>query len=320
MATQKVRPDPGALERQSRNQRRRSTRQRAGGYALLAILVIAAAVVGVTTLTQRETRPADRGVEENAPTTRAEGSAPTVEELQGIWYEDRGEGEYPEPMMFWFAPDGTFTWGGVLDTDSWTTANYEIAGHRITFTDVGGSCGGGFTFSWDVGIVAEGRIEAVHQGSSHDDPTVMGGCYLPVGERYGLTRVSPTSPAAEDLSPGYYVGGAITADVAPIDLEGMWLVEGTGHLLRIDFGGGYRLDDDGELASTPRDTGTIEAGRGSLTFTSSAGANGCSEGDVMVWEKLRVRGGALHGEVAQDTCDRGIGPQITVLFLDLFTP
>jgi WD40-like Beta Propeller Repeat len=40
MATQKVRPDAGALERQNRGQRRRSNRRKAGVYALVAVLMI----------------------------------------------------------------------------------------------------------------------------------------------------------------------------------------------------------------------------------------------------------------------------------------
>jgi hypothetical protein len=47
MATQKVRPDPGALERQQIQQRRRITRRRAGAYAVAAALVAAIAVIAV---------------------------------------------------------------------------------------------------------------------------------------------------------------------------------------------------------------------------------------------------------------------------------
>src|SRR5215207_542276 len=45
MATQKIRPEPGALERQFRGQRRRSARRKGGAVALAAALVITAAVV-----------------------------------------------------------------------------------------------------------------------------------------------------------------------------------------------------------------------------------------------------------------------------------
>jgi WD40 repeat protein len=70
MATQKVRPDPGALERQSRSQRRRSVTRRAGGYALLAIMVIGGGVIGVIALRDREVQPASEG-----------GRAPSAAEL-----------------------------------------------------------------------------------------------------------------------------------------------------------------------------------------------------------------------------------------------
>jgi Tol biopolymer transport system component len=50
MATQKVLPDPGALERQNRNQRRRSTRRKAGAYTLVAALVAIGIVVALVTL------------------------------------------------------------------------------------------------------------------------------------------------------------------------------------------------------------------------------------------------------------------------------
>lgn len=47
MATQKVRPEPGALERQFQGQRRRSTRRKAGALGLAAALAITALVVAV---------------------------------------------------------------------------------------------------------------------------------------------------------------------------------------------------------------------------------------------------------------------------------
>lgn len=74
MATQKVRPDPAALERQNRSQQRRSTRQRAGGYALLAVLVITALVIGYLALRPREERPA--GQREQGPTAAETATQP----------------------------------------------------------------------------------------------------------------------------------------------------------------------------------------------------------------------------------------------------
>jgi hypothetical protein len=68
VATQKVRPNPGAMERQDRHQRQRRTRQRVGGYVLLAVLMIAAVVIGVIATRPREERPAGQE-EREAPTT-----------------------------------------------------------------------------------------------------------------------------------------------------------------------------------------------------------------------------------------------------------
>ena len=45
MATQKVRPDPGALERQNRAQRRRNNRRKAGVYVLVACLTLAVVLI-----------------------------------------------------------------------------------------------------------------------------------------------------------------------------------------------------------------------------------------------------------------------------------
>ena len=63
MATQKVRPDPGALERQNLNQRRRVSRERRAGYALAAALVIAGTVIGITAVRQGDERPGTRPTE-----------------------------------------------------------------------------------------------------------------------------------------------------------------------------------------------------------------------------------------------------------------
>jgi hypothetical protein len=50
MATQKVRPDPGALERQNRSQKRHVARQKATGFVVVGALVIGGAVFGIITL------------------------------------------------------------------------------------------------------------------------------------------------------------------------------------------------------------------------------------------------------------------------------
>ena len=62
VATQKVRPDPGALERQQEQQRRHTTRRRAGAYALAAALVAAIAVLAVRAVVD-SSEPKDVGTQ-----------------------------------------------------------------------------------------------------------------------------------------------------------------------------------------------------------------------------------------------------------------
>ena len=61
MATQKVRPDPEALERQHRGQRRRVAQKRAAVYALVAVLVVAGVVLGISTLKSDDVQPGGSG-------------------------------------------------------------------------------------------------------------------------------------------------------------------------------------------------------------------------------------------------------------------
>lgn len=322
MATQKVRPDPGAMERQSQTQRRQVVRQRAGGYALLAVLVVAGLAIGITALRPDEQRPASQPGEGEAPAGAAVGAPLTVEALQGIWFEDRGTGRFPEPVLARFGPDGSFSQGGVTDQDAWLSGQYELDGHTIRFTVTGGDCAAnGAVFTWVGGIVTEGRLETEHRGTV-DGGNSVGNCGIPIGEPYNFTRVSPTSPAAADIQPGYYTGppGPITEETDSIDLQGFWLVEGTGHLLQIEWTGSYRFDDAGQLAEAPRDAGSLEIGRRTLTFTSGGAATGCAEGDVLVLGNARVREGGIEGVVSEDSCGRGIDGPVRLLYLDVSTP
>lgn len=66
MATQKVRPDPGALERQHRQQRRRTIRRKVGVYGLVAALTVIAVVAVRAGLDSAGQVPAGRP--SNSPT------------------------------------------------------------------------------------------------------------------------------------------------------------------------------------------------------------------------------------------------------------
>jgi Tol biopolymer transport system component len=57
LATQKVRPEPGARERQFRRQRKRAVGEKVSVYALVAAFVIAAIVIAVTRLPENGSKP-----------------------------------------------------------------------------------------------------------------------------------------------------------------------------------------------------------------------------------------------------------------------
>ena len=61
MVTQQTPPKPGALERQTRKQRRRSARRKAGVYGLVATLTILAGVLAVGSLTGNDGQPGTPG-------------------------------------------------------------------------------------------------------------------------------------------------------------------------------------------------------------------------------------------------------------------
>jgi hypothetical protein len=76
MATQKVRPDPEALDRQHRGQRRRVAQKRAAVYALVALLLIAGVVIGISALGSDDVQPAGSGSNPTlAPSPSAEPTA-----------------------------------------------------------------------------------------------------------------------------------------------------------------------------------------------------------------------------------------------------
>jgi hypothetical protein len=77
MATQKVRPDPGALERQHRDQRWRAAKKKTAVYALVAVLVVAGTVIGISELRGSDVQPGGSGPTVPPPTATPIPSLPT---------------------------------------------------------------------------------------------------------------------------------------------------------------------------------------------------------------------------------------------------
>jgi hypothetical protein len=246
----------------------------------------------------------------------AEGEPPTASELAGIWWVNDPE-VFGGVILARFSADGMFAidWRGLLDTTPGAAGTYEVDDSAIAFASEGSDvCTEGDDWAWDAGIPEEGRLNVVWTEEPDEE------CYVGVGTQWALTRVSPSSPAGTEL------GGERGEDPVPPDdastLAGIWLLEGTGQLLRLGEGRTYAIDDAGELGVDPADVGTFQLDRnGTLTFTSGPRSRDCSEGDRWVWEQVEValgpprevegalaEGGdwTLRAEVTEDACDHAI--------------
>lgn len=290
LATQKVRPDPGALERQHRNQQWRVVKRKTGVYALVAGLVIAGLVISVTALRDDEDRT-------------LLGRRPAVSDLIGVWRSDGGQ-PWGQSLLLRFSPDGTFASDerGLLDTTPAAVGTYELNDGTITFTASIASqwCATNDTWAWEAALSEDGRLKVVVVDLASGECT---GYSTPTS----WTRVSPSSPAGVDIKT---IGPAEDAPppVSATELDGIWLLEGTGQLLRLTWSGTYSIDNTGLLDTNPLDVGTFEIEGSTMTFTSGALSRGCTEGDRMIWKDVRFGGGrSLEGTVSEEACTHSGG-------------
>jgi hypothetical protein len=198
VATQRVRPDPGALDRQHRGQRRRVARRKAGVYALVTLLAIAVVAIGIRIWTADDRRrPTDRNVpsvDETAPSL--EGRSPTIDRLVGIWAENEPFGPWGYPIVVWFSIDGTFAFeaDGEFESPA-VSGTYEIAGGLVTFHVGGEVCRAGDELVWRARVTDDGRLNAV---ITQDAPGES--CGAAEGATMSFTRVSPASAASRAIA------------------------------------------------------------------------------------------------------------------------
>jgi hypothetical protein len=302
-ATQQVRPDPGALERQHRNQRWRVARRRTGAYALVAALLAAGLAIGIGAL-ETDTRPA---APSRTPTVR--GLLPTPSLLAGIWLNDGGPSPGWSNLLVRFSPDGTVAFDdlGVLDTTPAVLGTYELDGRTITFSagPRSAACTGGDTWTWEAGVPDDGRLHVVNI----EDGT--GNCSVGVGTEWTFTRVSPVSPATARITVPEPTGKAVPPP-SEATLRGIWLLGGSGTLVRLGEDRTYALDDMGRLGISPSDVGTFQVDGRTITFTSGAGSSRCAQGDLWVWKDVDLQGRVLRGVVSKDECRNRTGGATSV--------
>jgi hypothetical protein len=137
---------------------------------------------------------------------------------------------------------------------------------------------------------------------------VGSGCLESSGLAATMTRVSPTSPAAQDLP--LATEGATMPVTDPVQLDGLWLLQGTSLVLAVDEIGGpaaYLIDGDGDLEPAPDAEGALTVGPDGVLELESAGC------PTTVLRRSEVRGQrapeTLTTVVDSDPCNRFGGRQ-----------
>ena len=160
------------------------------------------------------------------------------------------------------------------------------------------------------------RIHANPDGRVVFDPGTLTGPGCPAGgssPAFTATRLSPESEAGRAISPS--ASEPVAPVTAPVQLEGIWLVEGSGILVGVvenrDPDAEYVLDDGGEVDRSPDARGTLRVTADSRVVLTSPGCGNT------VLERANVRGalqpvnprGGAYGlsmtaTVTEDPCNR----------------
>ena len=244
-----------------------------------------------------------------------EGQPPTTGNLRGIWQHAT-----QPTRMIRFGPGETFAVDthGSIDSSPALAGTYELDGRDIvvTVTRVGGPCDVGDTWTWRAGVPEDGRLQLVFT------ETGQGNCAIPIGTEWSFIRLSPESSAGADLRVdpvGKFAPLPANPDEALEVLDGLWLLERGGHLLRLRPYGTYAIDDTGLLGADPYDAGAIEVAGTTLTLVSGANSNRCAGGDRLVLRDVRIDeiGRSLQGVIVIDDCSHAIGARPTWMRLSL---
>lgn len=296
MAIQKRGLGRGALERQGRKQQWRLGKKRAAVYALVGGLVIAGLIFVVQTVGQPDARPGIQPGERDG--SKTEGLPLTLDRMAGIWFAETTPWAR---LMAALGADRSFRFddtGTRLDTNPPFAGSFEIDGRYVTlrYTRGGWTC-----IVWEASLPEDGRLRTIMVDHPDSPPECQAGPWA--GTEVTWTRVSPRS--ADSV--------AIAAPAPPdqgdppsnsSDLSGIWLLEGSDHVLRLTgLGGTYALGAAGTLVENPDDVGTFEVEPdGTITFTSRAESRTCPQGAVTVWENALLNNDALAADITPNAC------------------
>jgi hypothetical protein len=294
MVTKQTEPDLDSWNQQEQRQRRTVRNRKIGAFALVAALGVAAGLISMMSGPQ-EDRTVDVGG------SVVDGTAvPTNETMAGVWL-NRGPSPGWSGLMAQFGQDGSFAFDaeGELGVSPANVGTYEIDGRVVTFTSGfgGDTCSTGESFSMRVGVRDDGQLLGL---------MLEAGCGTAKDTEFIWTRVSPASDAGIAITTD--ATGALEPPTDLFSLRGTWLLEGTGHVLRIDWSGTYAIDDAGQLASDPFDEGSVELNGRRLTLTSDASSRGCDEGARWVWGGVVTgsSGEVMRGSTREDGCGHSV--------------
>jgi hypothetical protein len=301
MATQKVRPEPGALERQFQGQRRRARNRKIGGFVVAGVIVAAGIVFGVTQLSGNDNKPAPQ------PTHSAQLPTPAfpIDHVASMWVDEQSG------SLLLINADGTYAIddGGNIDTAPADQGTVEVIGDTLRFSssDSSNECQAGQ--GWDFSPL--GLTEDTGNVVSMDAVTSAATCSAVPTGGVTWTNIAYWTPRHEDLSlPG--IGTPVTAE----DETGLFVSDGEGFLVIQAGDGTFRTYEPGNYDSGPYETGTWEVlsgGRLRWTYDKANEDLGCSAGQTIVTRDEVVEPGVILQNLVGGTCDLGSGHTVMVL-------
>jgi len=293
----------GMYERVARRDRRRSRIR----WLVAAAATIAVLAGGQLAARKLENLPAVPTPPAKSPTGAISKTLPlTIDNLAGIWRVDDGSG-----LLWRFSRQGTVALQaeGRLGVDKPSfAARYRIAGTTVRFVSLEDVACSHWTMAIDIHM--DGTMRETFTDAAP-------GCPLQAGVRLDLTRLAPASFSGlliQGILESVYSDPATpeAPSARPkslLDLNGIWLVEGSGRLVRLTSGvsspfrGTYAIDDDGDLDTAPDDVGTVSlATDGTLTFTASSRSAGCPPGSQFAMHGVRVSLDLLTGSLSGQPC------------------
>jgi hypothetical protein len=139
------------------------------------------------------------------------------------------------------------------------------------------------------------------------------GCDAMTQPESTLVRLSPTSAATRDLPAS--AGEPAMAVTDPVQLDGVWLLQGTGLVLAVDERSGpaaYLMDDDGDIDSAPDARGAVSIKPGGEVILANAGCGDSTMGRAEVRGQGSLQ--TLTATVVADPCRLfdGRGPLVWI--------